>query len=67
MPDPIRCCLLGVCCPPGGKAQREALRSWLLEKLGNSLTADTKLASGNTLEAEVDGWLDELPWTEGAE
>lgn len=62
-----RCCLLGVCCDPGGKAQREDLKNWLLEKLGNALTVDVKLTSGNTLEAEVECWLDELPWTEGAE
>lgn len=53
-----RCCILGVCCPPGGADQRAALRSWLLSKLA----AGAQESSDQTLAATVDGWLDELPW-----
>jgi len=58
-----RCCILGVCCPPGGPAQRAALKSWLLSKIA----AGAQEAEDQTLSATVDGWLDELPWGEKAE
>lgn len=51
------CCILGVCCPPGGAKQRTSLKTWLLEKI----EADLKLPPSHT-EAWIDTWLDELPW-----
>lgn len=63
MPDPIRCCLLGVCCPPGGKAQRADLKAWLLEKL-ESMPEHGDPHGVNSHEVMVEGWLDELPWKE---
>lgn len=58
MPDPRPCCVLGVCCPPGGKAQRKAMREWLVDKLGS---LGQNLLKANH-EEMVDHWLDELPW-----
>lgn len=73
MPDPRPCCILGVCCDPGGDAQRADLRSWLLEKLSYQRPtpdgAATHAASAASilglppsprLEATIDEWLDDL-------
>lgn len=35
--DPVRCCILGVCCPPGGVAQAEAMTTYLHEAFGGSV------------------------------
>lgn len=29
MPDPVRCCILGICCQPGSKEQVEALAEFM--------------------------------------
>ena len=61
-----RCCIIGLCCPPGSPAQRKAFKAWLVEKL---FTADMpgKLY-GTERESDVvlDAWLDELWSTDGA-
>jgi hypothetical protein len=54
-----RCCLLGVCCPPGSAAQRASLKTWLLEKLAEIGRDDFDETKD---EDRVDAWLDELPW-----
>jgi hypothetical protein len=67
MPDPRKCCILGVCCPPGGKAQRADLKAWLLDKLGleplNNAAVPPAAAvshSAPVSRADVESWLDEL-------
>lgn len=68
MTDVRKCCILGLCCPPGSAAQRADLKAWLLEKVGGALLADYTLATpGSTLESEIDSWLDELPWEQAGE
>lgn len=66
MPDPRPCCILGVCCDPGGKAQRAALRRWLLEKVASIGRAEAGSVdmSDKGGKPTIDQWLDELPWTE---
>jgi len=64
---PQRCCLLGVCCPPGSPAQRQALKEWLIAKIAGAVTADTRFSIESQgapclLADVVDSWLDELPW-----
>lgn len=56
-----RCCLLGVCCPPGGAEQRQALRDWLAHKLASVGRAEVASPFGEE-QAQLDRWLDELPW-----
>lgn len=66
--DPRPCCILGVCCPPGGAEQRADMKAWLLEKLKSARLAEyTKSGEGSLLAAEVDSWLDELPWEKAGE
>lgn len=60
MPDPQRCCVLGLCCPPGSPAQRQSLKTWLTGKLFQS-DMPGKLYGPNS-ETVIDSWLDELPW-----
>lgn len=57
--DQRRCCILGLCCPPGGVAQRQTLKEWLLVKLGEM--GDDVHPQPDSGEM-VDAWLDELPW-----
>jgi len=59
--DQRRCCILGLCCPPGGAAQRQALRDWLREKVLPTVD-DPQIARD---ELMIEAWLDELPWKEG--
>lgn len=33
MADQRRCCILGACCPPLSQDQKDALASWLCDKL----------------------------------
>lgn len=33
--DPVRCCILGVCCPPGSAEQRAALAQFLMDATAN--------------------------------
>lgn len=41
MADPRVCCILGVCCPPNGTEQKEALASYLRDRVGpNSLPVE---------------------------
>ena len=55
------CCILGVCCPPGGAAQRQAFQTWLTEKIQGSHFSTVSGSERETGET-VAGWLDELPW-----
>lgn len=61
-----RCCILGVCCPPGGLAQKAALESWLNEKI---LTSElvTPTMGRTEINSLVEKWLAELPWEKVAE
>lgn len=34
--DPITCCLLGICCPPGSAEQMAAFESVLAQHLGDA-------------------------------
>lgn len=36
--DPIVCCILGVCCPPGSPEQAEALNTWIVKNVGEKAT-----------------------------
>lgn len=54
--------LLGIDSPPGGRAQREALKAWVLEKLGAEEMPGILYGPEGQTERVVDGWLDELPW-----
>lgn len=54
-----RCCLLGVCCPPGGAEQRAALKAWLIEKIQTSHYG-TVSASVQATTADVEAWIVEL-------
>lgn len=54
-----RCCILGLCCPPGSAAQRAAFKAWLMEKI-ETITEDSR--PGKDDSEMVDAWLDELPW-----
>lgn len=57
-----RCCVLGVCCPPGGEAQQAAMRAWLLEKLalvGRAEVGSVDLSDKGGAPT-IDQWLDEL-------
>jgi len=45
MPDPIRCCLLGICCQPKSQEQKDALASYLQTAIDEfSGNAQQKLA-----------------------
>lgn len=39
MSDPRKCCVLGVCCDPGGDAQRADFEQWLTAKLADFASA----------------------------
>lgn len=58
MPDQQRCCLLGLCCPPGSPAQRASLEAWLREKYPCFGATDTDY------EEKLKANLDELFGTE---
>lgn len=53
MPDPRPCCILGVCCPPGGRDQRNDFVAWLAGKLSSHYGAK----DSQELATE---WVDEL-------
>ncbi len=42
MSDPVVCCILGVCCPPGSEKQREALASALQLSESASVVAEAR-------------------------
>lgn len=60
MADPRKCCVLGVCCPPGSPEQRAALKAWLLGHLfGSEMPGKLYGPDSDTI---IEAWLDELPW-----
>jgi hypothetical protein len=61
--DQRRCCILGLCCPPGSAEQRQALKKWLFEKV--YAIVDDPDPEHDALM--IDAWLDELPWKEDAQ
>lgn len=66
MTDVRKCCLLGLCCPPGSAEQRADMKVWLVRKL--LLTGFTTFSGTiESTEAVVDSWLDELPWEKAGE
>lgn len=48
------CCILGVCCDPGGGDQRAALEKWLAEKLTTTgLTSEVCAETAKSWVAEL--------------
>jgi hypothetical protein len=56
MSDPRKCCLLGICCPPGGEAQKASMTTWLDGILAEFPMTDEARA------AKVKAHVDALPW-----
>jgi len=61
MPDPQRCCVLALCCPPGSAAQRASLKAWLTDVVLAELPM-TDEARARKVEAH----LATLPWGKAA-
>lgn len=57
MPDPQRCCVIGLCCPPGSAAQRASLKAWLTDVV----LADFPMTD-EARERQVEAHLAGLPW-----
>ena len=61
MPDPRKCCILGVCCDPGGDAQRADLEQWLTAKLADFASAGENGPASDVSYAETaKSWVAEL-------
>lgn len=49
-----RCCILALCCPPGGSEQRSALHGWLVENFR------PLEGHAGSIDVYIDGKLEEL-------
>jgi len=54
MSDPRKCCILGICCPPGSAEQRADLKQWALGLLLHDSADELREETEERLEAALD-------------